>query len=85
MNERLAAGYDILIWVDGDGDVVCCGYSRDAQDFLRSISANYTNGDILEIISHPDEFFAATPHDFNIGYVSAFGRVVKPLTGTRLQ
>lgn len=78
-------GYDILVWLDEEMDVVCCGYTEAGETFLRTIYPPYTNGDILEIISHPEEFKASIPFNINVGLRNYRTNKVAPMDGPRLQ
>lgn len=68
-----------MVWMDEDGDVVCCGYTPPAEEFLKIISPNYKNGDILEIISRPDEFKANVPFYLQVGLISPNTNKVVPM------
>ena len=85
MNDPLAVGYDVLIWIDEDGDIVCKAYTPEGDQFLLKLWPTYQKGDIMEIVSSPEEFFAAVPPDLNVGHTDLFGRVVKPFAFPRLQ
>lgn len=84
MNEDLAAGYDALVWIDQDGDVVCCAYTEGGARFLRSVLPGYRRGDIMQILSHPDEFTAAIPKKIIIGKVNPDDGKVYTLAHHRL-
>jgi hypothetical protein len=36
-SKKEAMGYDIMVWVDRDGDIVSRAYTRSGHDALRSI------------------------------------------------
>lgn len=63
-------GYDVLVWIDGDGDVVCSGYTAGGNEFLRTICPQYKTGQVLEIISPPEEFRKHIPPKVKVGLVS---------------
>lgn len=66
----LAKGYDILVWMDTDGDVVCTSYTKRGNVFLKSIGGKYRAGSIMEIMGEPKEFQELIPPDVRVGLLS---------------
>lgn len=83
--ERQAKGYDVLVWIDEEGDVVCRAYTDEGTDFLRGMDNRYVRGDVLEIISHPDEFKKHIPPKLKVGSIAPRSRKVTPLVHSMLQ
>jgi ribosomal protein L21E len=75
-------GYDIMVWVDRDGDIVSRAYTRSGHDALRSIVNTYEKGDIVQIHYSPPEFVADMPKGLVIGLLTSEG--VKRMNGARL-
>lgn len=84
-NSPAGAGYDVLVWVDDEGDVVCCGYTRKGQNFLRTLNRDYNNGDIMELVGHPRAFKAQIPNNIQVGLLMRPSGKIKPMDGPRLQ
>ncbi len=68
MNERRAAGYDIVVWIDEDGDAVCGAFTRAGEQWLQTIVGTYRKGDIMIIHSPPNVFEASIPEHLRVGY-----------------
>lgn len=85
MNERLASGYDVVVWKDEDDDVVCCAYTKEGARWLRTMYPKYRKGQILQIIASPEQFSRRIPHDILVGRYTTDTHRVLPLEGVRLQ
>lgn len=83
--DKQARGYDILIWIDEEGDVVCRSYTGSGTDFLQTMDKRYMQGDVLEIISHPEEFKKHLPPKLKVGSISPVTKKVSRLVTVELQ
>lgn len=77
--------YDVIIWIDEDGDIVCRGITRRGEEFLQTLYEPYKMFDILEILSHPEEFQAMVPSDVRVGTVHPESKKVFPFSPQALQ
>lgn len=82
---KQSRGYDILVWIDEDGDVVSQSYTESGTVFLKSMDSRYLQGDVLQIISHPDEFKTHVPPKLKIGSISPVTNKVAPMLIPPLQ
>lgn len=82
---RQSRGYDILVWIDEDEDVVAQAYTEEGATFLKSMDGRYNRGDVLEIISHPDEFKRHVPPRLKIGSISPVTNKVSRMVTPPLQ
>lgn len=64
-----AKGYDLIVWLNEDGEVLTKSYSLMGEVILRGMTPNYEPGDVLEILVHPDEFNRDIPPSARVGYV----------------
>lgn len=85
MNEHLAAGYDVLVWKDDDGDIVCCAYTELGTRWLRAFIPSYEVGDIAQILAPPEEFARLVPDNVLVGRYTTDTKRVLPLVGPLLQ
>lgn len=69
-SEKQAKGYDILIWIDEEGDVVCQAYTESGTKFLQTMDQRYILGDVLEIVTHPEVFKKHIPPMLRVGNIS---------------
>jgi hypothetical protein len=83
--ERQARGYDCLIWIDEEGDVVCRAYTDAGTKFLQQMDKRYEKGDVLEIITHPEEFKKHIPPMLKIGSISPNTKKVSRMVTQGLQ
>jgi hypothetical protein len=75
-NIRKARGYDVVVWVDGDGDIVATSYSVRGVHAMLRIVPSYVQGDIVEILMHPDKF-TEIMHDMKVGYMRLDRKIVQ--------
>lgn len=80
---KQAKGYDCVVWIDEEGDVVCQAYTPDGTKFLKDIDARYNHGDVLEIVMHPEEFKQHVPPSLKLGALT--GKKVRRLNSAELQ
>lgn len=66
---ELAAGYDILIWVGEEGEILTQAYSLMGDVVLHSMFDDYSSGDTLEILVSPEDFSEDIPPTARVGYV----------------
>lgn len=78
-------GYDVLVWMDEDKDIVCQSYTEKGTEFLKTLDKRYAEGDVLEIISHPDEFKAHIPPNLVVGSISPRTNKITKMTAGQLQ
>lgn len=64
-----AKEFDLLVWIGDEGEVLTKSYSLMGEVILRSMINDYTSGDVLEILVHPDEFNKDLPPTARVGYV----------------
>jgi hypothetical protein len=69
-SRSLAKGYDLLIWVDEEGDVVCFAYTKQGQEFLKQAHEDYKKGDVIEILAHPSDFRKLLPPGIRVGLLN---------------
>lgn len=84
-SKKQAEGYDILIWIDEEGDVVSRAYTDQGTKFLQAMDKRYVQGDILEIISHPEEFKKHLPPMLKVGSISPKTKRVSKMVTQGLQ
>lgn len=84
-SKNQAKGYDILIWIDEEGDVVCRSYTENGTKFLQAMDKRYLQGDVLEIISHPEEFKKHIPPMLKVGSISPKSKKVSRMHTQGLQ
>ena len=78
--KEMAKGYDILIWMEPGGEILCCGYTTDGEEFLRDIEPTYNNGDVLELLVSPQLFELRVYDHLRIGGISPRTNKVHPFT-----
>lgn len=83
--KRQSRGYDCLIWIDEDGDVVTCAYTEAGTKFLQQMDKRYRMGDVLEIVSHPEEFKKHVPPVLRVGSISPKSKKVSRMLPQGLQ
>lgn len=83
-SKRQAAGFDIVVWVDKEGDVVCRAFTDPGHKAIRQLVDEYHKGDIVQIYNSPDEFQAEMPDDLAIGMLQRGSKKVVPLSFSRL-
>jgi ribosomal protein L21E len=66
---ELANGYDLLVWMDSDGEVLTRSYTPLGEVVLKAMLKGYKPGDVLEILVSPDEFHQDVPPQTRVGYV----------------
>jgi hypothetical protein len=74
-----------LIWIDEDGDVVCQAYTEAGTKFLQQMDKRYAMGDVLEIVTHPEEFKKHIPPMLKVGSISPASKKVHKMTIQGLQ
>jgi hypothetical protein len=75
-SKRAAKGFDVVVWVDGDGDIVAKGFSDAGHDALRQYVSDYRKGDIVEIYVDPDQFTKDVGENILVGALDGQGKVV---------
>jgi len=75
-NKRVAQGYDIVVWVDDDGDIVAKAFTKYGHNTLRKFVSDYRNGDIVEIYCDPDQFMKEVDETVSIGTLTTKGEIV---------
>lgn len=79
---REAENYDIVVWVDEEGDIVARGFSDTGHTALRRYVNEYQRGDIVQIYVPPKEFEADMPTDLTVGLLTRSG--VRPMRSAHL-
>lgn len=78
-----ARGYDVLVWIDQDGDIVSSAYTRKGVEALRKMVPAYLDGDIMEILIHPEEF-SHMMKEYRVGFIEYTSKKVMPMEQSRL-
>lgn len=76
--------YDVLVWIDDDGDVVCNSLSAEGLAFLRSLDPSYEEHQILQIMCRPDEFANLVPNNVLVGMRRSPSGKIVPMEHPRL-
>ena len=63
-------GYDIVVWADEDGDIVCSGYTERGDKALKKLCGEYSSGTVMEILIPPTEFFRSMPKKLKLGLLN---------------
>lgn len=82
-SKRKARGYDVLVWIDQDGDIVTSAYTLRGEQGLKKMEKTYSLGDIMEIFIYPDEF-GKMMKDYRVGFVEFPSKKVRPMQQGRL-
>jgi hypothetical protein len=77
-------GFDIVIWVDNDGDIVCRALTDLGHESIRKLVNDYQRGDIVQIYTSPEDFQAEMPDNLAIGMLSERAKKVVPISTIRL-
>ena len=80
-----AIGYDIVVWVDEDGDIVARGFSPLGHKTLRGFVNKYRPGDIVQIYCSPEEFEADIPDGVHVGTLNSTTGKIDSMKAPRLQ
>ncbi len=72
-SKKEVEGYDIVVWVDKDGDIVTRGYTKAGHAALKQFVNEYRTGDIVQIYSSPAEFQADLPPTLAVGMLTSQG------------
>ncbi len=70
-------GYDLIVYIDHEGDVVCRALTEIGRDFMRMLFPGIDGTEIVELYMGPDEFIARVGNTLSVGY--------RGQTGTRFQ
>jgi hypothetical protein len=76
--------YDILVWIDEDGDVVCQCQSQRGHEVLQELDPTAEYGDTLQIMCAPEEFERRVPGGLRVGLVMHPSKTVVPMGQVRL-
>jgi hypothetical protein len=79
---REAKGYDIVVWVDEEGDIVTRAFTKRGDNALKTFVNEYSKGDIVQIYSSPTEFEASLPNTLAVGYLTSKG--MRPMRSSAL-
>jgi len=79
-----ATGYDVIVWVDEDGDIVARGFSRQGHSALRAFVNKYHAGDIVQIYCTPEAFMDELPTDLAVGVLNSRTEKVMPFNPAHL-
>ena len=58
--------FDVVVWMDDDGDMMTKGFSQAGHECLRSMSEEYVEEPIL-ILCHPDVFMGHMTNGVRVG------------------
>ena len=83
--KKQAEGYDVLIWIDEDGDVVSRAYTSRGEQLLKTMDQRYVLGDVLEIITHPETFKKHVPPTIRVGNIHPKTKKVTRMVTQELQ
>lgn len=82
----LSKGYDILIWIDDDGDIVCSSFSPKGFEVMKMMTGGFYTEDTTVIICvHPEEFVSMLPDKTRVGIVSRDHSTVTEMSKNMLQ
>lgn len=63
-------GYDIVIWLDEDGDAVVTPYTPEGITFIRFLFPMWDTFDRVFIIGSPENFFRQVPNSLCVGTIN---------------
>lgn len=75
-SSREADGFDVVVWVDKDGDIVAKAFSTEGDKALKQYVNDYRKGDIIEIYVPPSQFEADMPQTLRVGLLTTARGVV---------
>ena len=81
-SKKEAKGFDVVVWVDTDGDIVCRAFTPGGDEYLKNLVNHYERSDIVQIYSDPEEFYKSVPPDLVVGLLTHNG--VKTMGSPRL-
>lgn len=81
---RQAEGYDIVIWIDYDGDIVTKSYTSAGEDALRGLIPEYHKGQVAQILCDPKAFMDDMPKTLAIGIVNKRTKKLELMAGIPL-
>lgn len=79
-----AQGYDIVVWSDKDGDIVCRAFTPAGDKALRAFVNKYHRGDLVQIYMPPEKFEAELPEGITVGLLNPKSKKVVPMNAVRL-
>jgi hypothetical protein len=74
-----AKGYDLVVWIDDDGDIVTRGFTERGLNFLKTILPQVRFEDIVMITAGPDEFAQAVGEYLKVGYKNPESGLIAPM------
>lgn len=66
---EMTKDYDIVVWIDEDGDVVFAGFTPAAKAFIDAMYPEFTRFDTLVVEGTPEEFAETICPTLRIGCV----------------
>ena len=82
--KQKAKGYDIVVWIDDDGDIVTKSYTHAGTLTLKAMVPDYEHGYVAQIHCDPKEFMAEVPHLVTVGMLDFSTKKLVPMRVTRL-
>lgn len=79
-----AEGFDIVVWSDKDGDIVCRAFTPAGDRALRAFVNKYHRGDIVQIYMPPEQFEAELPEGIHVGLLNPRRKKVVAMTKSSL-
>lgn len=83
-SKKEAEGYDVVVWVDNDGDIVARGFTHLGHKQLKGFVNSYHPGDIVQIYCEPDEFIAEFSPETTVGMLNSRTKKIGPYSASRL-
>jgi hypothetical protein len=65
--KKAAKGFDLVLWVDPEGDVIASPYTKSGEEFIKSISPEWKPGVQMVVMSTPKRFFNLVPSHLTVG------------------
>lgn len=63
-------GYDIVLWIDEDGDTIITPYTEAGRRFIRQLFPTWDPAARTVIIGRPEVFFNTVPEGLAVGAVN---------------
>lgn len=79
-SKKEAAGFDIVVWSDDEGDVVARAFTPAGDRALKAFVNKYEKGAIVIIYCHPEEFQQEIPKGTIVGLLSPRAKKVVPMS-----
>lgn len=68
-----ANGYDIVLWLDNDGDIIASPYTPAGEEFIRKLQPDWKPGVHMTVQASPKRFFKCVPDGITVGLMKLDG------------